>query len=574
MANAITSGYVTVPNATGLQTITHNLGVTPKFAILFYGPQGTTTSGTVTANQNMMIAVTDGTTSACSSVNDLSGSSSNWLTHSSRIAGLFSSATIQSGTSSSQNGAALFSSWNTTTLVLNWTIAPPAGVLFYIIGGGPGIQAKVIFHANDTTTGNVSITGVGFQPDVLFQFGDAFSTAPTTSGSAGTACILNWGVMTPTASWTNAISANTDTASSQKTRHFGTTTLGAYMLATDAVTLVQSYSLVSMDTDGFTLNAQQAPASVTNSMNILAIRGVQAFAGSFAQITANGSQSITGVGFQPDMVIFSSVRDTTTNMTSPANPAVAEFGSYGNSGAGLGSFGIGEFINATANPSSSSSVLDTANIISRINATTVLDKAYGASLDTNGFTITWTRNSGTAYIHYYLALKALQSINETGLATTINSSSSFTGLWDTAYEANKSTTATSSTSVSAIRRGTESTSTTITSSTSFTAGIHSDAGLQSTTIANSFTAITAGFHLAELTKLTTITSTASLLDSIRRFTPVTPGIGAFVLVPQAATGFTQATPGTGSFVQVPKAGTSSDFTQATINSSSGAFTKT
>ena len=62
------------------------------------------------------------------------------------------------------------SSWNDTTFTLNWTTNDAESyVIHYIAIGGSDVSAKVVDWTMATAVGNRAVTGVGFQPDVVFH---------------------------------------------------------------------------------------------------------------------------------------------------------------------------------------------------------------------------------------------------------------------------------------------------------------------------------------------------------------------------------------------------------------------
>ena len=62
------------------------------------------------------------------------------------------------------------SSWDDTNFTLNWTTNDAnAYVIHFIAIGGSDVSAPVVDWTMRTTTGNPTVTGVGFQPDVVFH---------------------------------------------------------------------------------------------------------------------------------------------------------------------------------------------------------------------------------------------------------------------------------------------------------------------------------------------------------------------------------------------------------------------
>ncbi len=78
-------------------------------------------------------------------------------------------------------------SWDATNFTLNWTTNDAnAYVIHYIVIGGTDVSAKVLQWNMRTSTGNQSVTGVGFQPNaVIHAHGTHAFTGAVPSNLAG-----------------------------------------------------------------------------------------------------------------------------------------------------------------------------------------------------------------------------------------------------------------------------------------------------------------------------------------------------------------------------------------------------
>ena len=90
----------------------------------------------------------------------------------------------------------------------------------------------------------------------------------------------------------------------------GQRTDACILIIDSAQSVAKKASWVSMDADGFTLNFTTAGGSPNQGFS-LALKGVTAKAGSFSKSTsgAPASQAVSGVGFQPSLVLLSSFQD-------------------------------------------------------------------------------------------------------------------------------------------------------------------------------------------------------------------------------------------------------------------------
>jgi hypothetical protein len=138
---------------------------------------------------------------------------------------------------------------NSGDFILNWTTVSATSYEFNFLAL-TGVPAKVVHWTSNTSTGNQSITGAGFQPDCVIHIGDADAghTANTTTSS-----VYSIGAMDASGNqWSKygfAMSGVT------------TTSTGRIQLAdscivdTGATTSVHTKaSFVSMDADGFTIH--------------------------------------------------------------------------------------------------------------------------------------------------------------------------------------------------------------------------------------------------------------------------------------------------------------------------------
>jgi hypothetical protein len=164
---------------------------------------------------------------------------------------------------------------------------------------------------------------------------------------------------------------------------------------------VKDATFVSMDTDGFTINYSNA-TSTAGQVFSLALKGVQGYAGTFNKTTgaATASQSVTGVPFRPRVVLLASVQDTTrttannhtrfglgaSNVTTEGVIAIQDTDGLGTSSVD----GVDSTSKAFVKVDNDSQTTDAA--------------ADLTSLNTDGFTLSWTTNDAVATEMLYLAL--------------------------------------------------------------------------------------------------------------------------------------------------------------------------
>ena len=296
------------------------------------------------------------------------------------------------------------SSWNDTTFTLNWTTNDAASyVIHYIAIGGSDIQARVVDWTMRTTVGNTTVTGVGFQPDVVFHAhgGHALTAALPTNmadGAFGLGVMDFDGDQWAFANWTEDNVGTSDTQRGQLTN-------AALYSFNNGLTVQKQASWVSMNADGFTLNFTNTGSALAARVFSLALKGVNVKPGSFLKSTAAAPapQPITGVGFRPSLVMLASVQNTTQ-----AAPAVhSRFGLGASDGTTEGS---SAFQDQDAAAFMATEAIDkTSKVFMKVdNSTPVINaEADLTSFGTDGFTLNWTTNDAVQTQILYLSLSPL-----------------------------------------------------------------------------------------------------------------------------------------------------------------------
>jgi hypothetical protein len=162
------------------------------------------------------------------------------------------------------------------------------------------------FAAN-TSTGNQSISGVGFQPTAV-KF---YSTLLTTATALKENALFAIGAATSTTQqWAVAVGSN-DNADPTSTGRGHTTDSCIFLINNGAPVIDSEATLVSFDSDGFTINWTDAPNN-TYLIGYIAYGGTMSVkAGSFQLATTTGVTAVTGVGFQPKGLQLASIATAT-----------------------------------------------------------------------------------------------------------------------------------------------------------------------------------------------------------------------------------------------------------------------
>jgi hypothetical protein len=380
------------------QAIGHGLGETPKALIIWTMGKTSTTLG---ANARFGFGFSDMTTSrsvGCESDDGVSPSPAHR-----RMSDALVTLVDQAGVVRSE---ADLQSVDATNFTLRWTTNNSSAYIFHFIAiGGTHVSAKVINWTMRTSTGNQSITGVGFKPDVALHIhvgsGHTGGT-PDTSQHAGFGLGAmdgqgnEWAFATFSTDATNP----TDTSRYQRINRSLVSVGGSQTETKDA-------SWVSMDSDGFTLGYSNANASA-GQVASLALKGLQAYAGSFSKATggATATQSVIGIPFRPRIVFLAGVQDVART----TGQAHARFGLGASDGTTEGAGAMQDMDDVGTG--SIDGVSSTTKVFVKVNNSTPSTDAAAdlTSLDAAGFTLGWTTNDAVATEMLYLALSTRRRI--------------------------------------------------------------------------------------------------------------------------------------------------------------------
>jgi subtilisin-like proprotein convertase family protein len=323
--------------------------------------------------------------------------------------------------------------WDATSFTLNWTTNDSrAYTIHYLLIAGSDVSAKVLNWQMPTATGNFAVTGIGFQPTAVIHIhtGSGFTATPPASAvnSGFGLSVMDFGGT----QWaTEMFSVNGTTGGD--TQRAQATDAAIYTIDS-GLNVTKKASLVSMDTDGFTLNFTTANANAAQVFS-LALFNVNVKAGNFTKTTAAApvSQSITGTGFAPKAVFFHSFQDVTQ-----AAPVANSRMSYGASdGVTEGSSAFADL--DLANPTNFQAIDKTSKAFMKVdNGTATIDaEADLTSLDADGFTVNWTTNDAVATEMLYMGFANLlvTEVRLTSFTATKYSSGSLLQ-WKTGYEIN------------------------------------------------------------------------------------------------------------------------------------------
>jgi len=393
MAISVKTNNLTGPASTGNSSST-DPGFQPKGLLIWNGVQ---TATGASSDAQFSIGVASSTTTENSG-----GYNSNDASASSDVVRIFSTTDVIRNTTAGAttlNLVATLTSFDATGFTLNWgTLATTSPLYNYLALGGADItNVNTGNFAANTSTGNQSVTGVGFQPNVIILFANLNTTSTQTNNNS----CFGIGVATSsTERWAIAVGMQNGQATMNNRRAFYDNVCFMHPAA-GSNNVEATADFVSMDTDGFTINWTDAPGQA-DLIGYMAIRGGQWKAGVDTQKTSTGTKATTGIGFTPSGVLFGSVCDTNNNtIVDNARFMVGCTDGTRNTTVWTGdSDNVPDSIANTITSSTKCLVMATEAVSA---SPTTQAEANISTLDSDGFTLDWTTADATARDFGYLA---------------------------------------------------------------------------------------------------------------------------------------------------------------------------
>ncbi|MFH1140099.1 MAG: hypothetical protein V1724_00160 [Chloroflexota bacterium] len=245
-----------------------------------------------------------------------------------------------------------------------------------------------------------SITGVGFQPKAVIFFW----TRQTAEGFAAMQS-TGFGFATGASNERGVAIAEDDAAATSNAGSWKSATNMILMLSNGTPTLAAKAELTSFDADGFTINwtTNEARADIIHH---IALGGglTNALASTFNLTTNSGNQAVTGVGFQPDFLLF-----LFGGTAAGANDTAIAFSQLSlglaRSSTSQGAIVVGTRDAQTNNNSKVSQQLTNACILLLLTTTAADAIVAFTSMNADGFTVNKSNAPAASTPIFYLALK-------------------------------------------------------------------------------------------------------------------------------------------------------------------------
>lgn len=369
------------------QAVTHGLSVVPK-AFIFFTAGGVAT-GTVANGGRGCKGFSDGTTHRSMAwASDDAAATSNTA----RRYGPMAIMLIPGTSTTTTVPEATLSAIGATTFSVDWTNNDAvADVIHGVAIGGSEVSASVDEWtlADDA---NTSVTGVGFQPQVVMHLSAASSAGSTADVSN------SFGVMDESGNqWTNRI-FDDDAAA--------TTSCGSQLystkciLAGTAATSTTGAVMTSMDADGFTCYGTAGTGAF--KVASLSLRGIQVKVGNTTKKTSTGNQAAESIGFTSTAFMVASHGATTVG---GAGDAIYSFGAVSGSAVEAMNW-LSEHNAADSDVYAVDDIALAMEIVTNAGSEANLATSGTADMQTAGW-LAWAATDANAYLMGYIALAAL-----------------------------------------------------------------------------------------------------------------------------------------------------------------------
>lgn len=254
--------------------------------------------------------------------------------------------------------------------------------------------------AMNTSTGNQTVTGIGFTPKLILFFGNDNAS----DGSAVDYSYMQGAAASSTSrGCIHMISSDNVGTSVSRARN----DVGKCITYINAAgTLLADADFVSHGSGEFTINVTTADA-VARIINFIALGGSEltnVFVGNSNEATVTGDQAITGVGFQPDALLFFSGRATAT---ASATGTIIRY-TQGITD-GTNDKGNGGAVNHNATTSLTNSAISTSAVFQRTGSGSDIYTGVAtlSTMGADGYTLNWTTVASN-FMYVYVAIKGIQ----------------------------------------------------------------------------------------------------------------------------------------------------------------------
>ena len=292
--------------------------------------------------------------------------------------------------------SAALNSYSANTVSLDWTNSANDGYNYFLMAlGGDDVENISIDHiTTSTSTGDVSYTGPGFQPDFLICLGTSGTgSLPYTSNHM--ACQIGISDGTTDA---GIYAVSLDGRSSASVTFSLMSTNFIHLTAGFGADTTRA-TVKSLDSSGYTLNYNLA--GTATRVTIIAVKGPQAKVVTTTQPTSNTTNDLSA-GFVPKAGLCMGAMKTSSQTASDNNRFT--IGTWTDTGGSNHMDSIGWMDEDNQSTSDVDRYISNAYSIKNYDHTQSVVGQATVAVQGNGIRETWTSTNGTEYAHSWLLL--------------------------------------------------------------------------------------------------------------------------------------------------------------------------
>jgi len=312
----------------------------------------------------------------------------------------------------SQDWEVFLSSVAADQITINWSNVPITlgheQQFTFIVFGGSDCQVHLNNINLGTGTSALDQTGPGFEPDIVFAAHCARSATGLSSSSAGFG-LFSFGIgLNDGADTQRAIGRRDGSGTLTVNRsNYAVIDNGICVSVTGGTSpsIFGHVTIGSYDASGYSVTPSANFASQILSCLAIKAPGINFSLDDYLTRTSNGTQNITGLGFQPELLVLAGGGSTTINTASGPNAANAS--SYIAAHYSGGDSGMYVLLSQdNVDPSNSLNYSNSDGSSLSLGSTGVDNLLAGeiAAYTSGGFDISYTTTNGTAYLFMGLAM--------------------------------------------------------------------------------------------------------------------------------------------------------------------------
>jgi hypothetical protein len=290
-------------------------------------------------------------------------------------------------------------SFDNDGFTLSWTTNNATAYLinYLAISGSEIDDAKVVQWNRLDNTGDESVTGVGFKPDLVIHLSQLYTSA---TGTANNAVFILGAMDAEGNQWSVSIDSRDNLTSVSNTAKWHSNAACLLWGFSGSNGVRATYK--SMDADGFTVNFDLFDVAARRYNASLCLKGTALRCGNMTMPVSDGAQAVSGLGFGPLGVLLATNQSTSVSAAAQDHATLALGASDGTNQRALA---VKDEDNLATSDVNAITYNDRVIVESDDTGQDIVRSASVSALGSDGFTLNWS-DSGAANYLYWLAFGA------------------------------------------------------------------------------------------------------------------------------------------------------------------------